>query len=76
MTGEEKLESVAAQIHAIRTNRSVSRSITCPYCGAVNVQGEPLCCETFGKAAMAVIQRDSFNDIVDHVKRIDDARSN
>lgn len=68
MTPEQKIASIEAQIAACE--RGATNIITCPYCDEQNKQGQPLCCETFAKAAMAIIQRQGTHELVEHAERI------
>lgn len=68
---QQKIENVAAQI--AECERGTRVTIICPYCGEQNKQGQPLCCETFAKAAMAVIQRQGQAELIEHAGRIAEA---
>ena len=54
LTSEQKLEKVAGQIRACELG--AASAMLCPYCGAVNQQGRPLCCRLFAAAALAVFE--------------------
>ena len=73
MSPEEKLDYVRKQIHACEEART--NVITCPYCGQINQVGEPLCCETFAKAAMAIISADGVKERIELAERIGEAAS-
>ena len=68
MTAEQKLQNVEAQITAAEQGRT--NVLNCPYCGKHNVQGEPLCCTSFGRAVAAVLLRKERDDQVEHAERI------
>lgn len=63
LTSEQKLERVREQIRACELG--AASSLLCPYCGAVNQQGRPLCCRLFAAAALAVFEVRDLNARVD-----------
>lgn len=70
MTSEQKLENVRAQMKAVEEGRT--NVITCPYCDARLMKGDMLCCETFIKAAMAIVERQGVQEQIDNAARIAD----
>ena len=71
LTPEQKIAWVEAQIHGL------AQIITCPYCGADNVEGnESLCCDLMGKAVAAVLDRLESQAELDKVARLCDAVEN
>jgi len=69
VTGEERIASLESQIASCA--RGESKSITCPYCEAVNVSdNERLCCTLMAKAVKAIIERERLRDVQEKVSRI------
>ena len=85
MTPDEKLIDIQNQI--VLCERGNSDEIICPYCNTANSRYResslafprqsrkgppPLCCETFGKAIAAILQRQALGEMVDQANRIED----
>ena len=70
MKPEERIEYVAAQLKAVRENRT--NTVTCPYCDASVLEGEPICCMTMAKAMEAVLHRWDEFEGMDLAARIAD----
>lgn len=68
MTSEQKLENVRKQMKAVEEGRT--NTITCPYCCASLKKGDQLCCDTFLKASMAIIERQGVQEQIDNAERI------
>ncbi len=68
MTSEQKVQYVEAQITAAEQGRQ--NVLNCPYCGGKNIEGEPLCCISFARAAAAVLIRKEGHDQIEHAERI------
>ena len=45
----------------------------CPYCGKKTYRGDVLCCLTFAKAARAIIQRETMEELAEKAERIAEA---
>jgi uncharacterized OB-fold protein len=54
MTAPQKIAYIAIQIRACE--RGDVTALVCPYCGELHAKGAPLCCETFAKACVEVIE--------------------
>lgn len=68
LTPEERVQFVEQQITAVE--RGHSAEMDCPYCGLINKRGEPLCCELFAMAAMAVLHRKDTEERIREAERI------
>jgi hypothetical protein len=53
-SGAEKMASVEQQINA-HVPKGVTRTLLCPFCGWLNLQGQLLCCDDMRKAVIAVL---------------------
>lgn len=75
MTPEDKMASVARQIQECM--RGDSQVITCPYClSENNSDNHALCCELFGKAVSAVLERIRAKELLEQCDRIAQAAMN
>lgn len=64
MTGKQKIDSVARQMSDCKSGKS--DSIVCPYCRGENKpENKYVCCETFGKAVMAIIHREGSKRVIE-----------
>ena len=71
MSPEQKLEFIERQICAIQN--SGFEYMTCPYCGGSNTQVDSkVCCEMFGRAAHAILDRMHVLDAIDFVCEVQD----
>ena len=71
MTGPQKLDYIRDQIMQARAG--LLSFITCPYCGRENTPvDEYLCCELFGEAAPAVLDRIEKQEAIDFISAVQD----
>ncbi len=79
MTPEQNIAAIEFQIS--QCEKGESDVIVCPYCRAENWKpgvkpASPnegrLCCDLFAKAALAIIERQSVQEFIDHAQRIAD----
>lgn len=71
MTGQQKIEFIRDQIFQIRAG--LLSFVRCPYCGHENTPvDEKLCCELFGKASDAVLDRIEKQEAVDFLSAVQD----
>lgn len=68
LTPEQKIEYVANQIRACEIG--AIQELDCPYCHASNRRGEPLCCNLFAAAALAILQREDLRERSELAERI------
>jgi hypothetical protein len=68
MTSDQKIANIEAQITACQQGRT--NAITCPYCNKQNVEGNPLCCNTFARAVAAILLRKDMRAKAEHAERI------
>jgi hypothetical protein len=68
LTPDQKIEKVAENIALCEVGGSMF--IPCPYCNALNKEGEPLCCRLFAIAAMAVISRQEIREQMDRTEQV------
>lgn len=68
MTPEQKIKNVEAQILACEQGRT--DCITCPYCRKANYNGNPLCCEKFGRLVAAILIRKEDGDRAEVAEQI------
>lgn len=68
LTPEEKIENIAQQMRACELG--ALQELACPYCGEINKQGEPLCCNLFAAAALAIMQRQDTRAQIEMADRI------
>lgn len=69
MTPEEKLAFLSDQINAVR--RGQLSFLLCPYCGTENTPvDEKLCCELFGRASQAVLDRLDKQAAIDFIQGV------
>ena len=71
MTGQQKIEFIRDQIFQIRAG--LLTFVRCPYCGKENTPvDEKLCCELFGNASAAVLDRIEKQEAVDFLSAVQD----
>jgi hypothetical protein len=71
MTPREKLQFIQGQISEIRAG--LLTFIQCPYCGKENVpETDFLCCELFGQASAAILDRLEKQDAIAFLSTIQD----
>jgi hypothetical protein len=68
LTPDQKIENIAQQIRAC--GLGALQELGCPYCGASNKQGQPLCCNLFAAAALAILQREDLREKSELAERI------
>ena len=61
MSADSKIANIEAQIAAVEEGRT--NVITCPYCGAQNIE-PPMCCRLFAAAALAIIERQEMKETI------------
>ena len=66
MSADSNIASIEAQIAAVEEGRT--NVITCPYCGAQNIE-PPLCCRLFAAAALAIMERQALQETIKAVER-------
>lgn len=67
---QERIENIKAQIEAYESG--YQHTITCPYCGGINRKDVEFCCDLFGKASIAALERlrvEQATEIVEAVER-------
>jgi hypothetical protein len=60
MTGEAKLNNIAAQIKACEEGRT--NVITCPYCNIATFAGDAMCCKPIAVAISAILDRKELEE--------------
>jgi len=68
MTAPERIAYIEKQMIAVHQERQ--SSVNCPYCDGQNIEGNPLCCELFGRAAAAIMLRWDIKDRIAHAEQI------
>jgi hypothetical protein len=68
LTPDEKIENIAQQMRACEIG--ALQELACPYCGSINTQGQPLCCNLFAAAALAIMQREDARAQLEMADRI------
>lgn len=68
MTGEQKLENVAAQIAACEEGRT--NLLTCPFCQVAIFQGDDLCCKPMAVAVSVILDRKEQDDRFRHLDAV------
>ena len=54
-SAERRIENIYAQVKACDEGRT--NTITCPYCGGINKEDVPFCCDLCSKACIAALER-------------------
>jgi len=67
-SAERRLENIYAQVKACDEGRT--NVITCPYCGGLNKPDVDFCCDLFGKASLAALERLRVEQSTQVVKRV------
>lgn len=76
MTAEQKIENIECQIDDLMRARRIGvrpygkGSIHCPYCDSTHVEGEPLCCNSMGRAVAAILLRKDVQEKAETAERI------
>ncbi len=68
MTADERIQYIEKQIAACELDRT--NAINCPYCDSQNIEGNPLCCNTFARAVAAILLRKDLHDKSREAERI------
>lgn len=70
-TPSQKIKFIRDQIQSIRAGKlSV---ILCPYCGGENTPvDEKVCCQLFGEACMAIMDRIEKQEAIDFLEQVQD----
>lgn len=73
MTPEEKIARIEQRMRACQMG--LADTIECPYCGAINREGDPLCCSLFAAATLAILARKDLDERSELAARIADKAS-
>ena len=68
LTPDQKIDNIAQQMRACELG--ALQELACPYCGEINKQGQPLCCNLFAAAALAIMQRQDTREQIEMADRI------
>ncbi len=67
-SAELRMENVYAQVKACDEGRT--NVITCPYCGGINKEDVEFCCDLFGKASIAALERLRYEQAKETAERV------
>ena len=67
-SAEKRMENIYAQVKACDEGRT--NVITCPYCGGLNKEDVEFCCDLFGKASVAALERIRVEQSKEVVERV------
>ena len=73
-SAEKRMENVYAQVKACDEGRT--NVITCPYCGGLNKEDVDFCCDLFGKASVAALERIRVEQSKEVVERVMERHQN
>ena len=67
-SAEKRIQNIYAQVKACDEGRT--NVITCPYCGGLNKEDVEFCCDLFGKASVAALERIRVEQSKEVVERV------
>ena len=73
-SAERRIENVYAQVKACDEGRT--NVITCPYCGGLNKEDVDFCCELFGQASIAALERLRVEQGIEVARKITERHAN
>ena len=73
-SAEKRMENIYAQVKACDEGRT--NVITCPYCGGLNKEDVDFCCDLFGKASVAALERLRVEQSREVVERVMERHQN